>query len=359
VFIGNPAAEMIEILLNPDPAAWRGYCGRHHAALFTHLRGWSSALAAAYDLPVFFLLARAAAAPGDTAGILPLLLFSPPGGTRRLISLPYTDAAGIVADSDAVRRRLLAAALELAAATGAAHLELRQYGRFEIVPPLSALTDWQCTAHSFKIGLDRLLPATTAELWDDLPAKVRNQVRKAWRCGCVVRIGGGELVDDVHGVFSDNMRDLGSPTHGVELFRQVIGQDDLRARCIVVYHRGVPAAGAMVFEHGGTLFNPWASSLRRLRPICANMLLYWTMLAHGIRQGCRRFDFGRSSPGTSTSRFKMQWGAGARPLYWYVFSRNGHEWYPSNESLVSEDWKRMDLADSRREGPAIRRWISL
>jgi len=240
VFIGNPAAEMIEILLNPDPAAWRGYCGRHHAALFTHLRGWSSALAAAYDLPVFFLLARAAAAPGDTAGILPLLLFSPPGGTRRLISLPYTDAAGIVADSDAVRRRLLAAALELAAATGAAHLELRQYGRFEIVPPLSALTDWQCTAHSFKIGLDRLLPATTAELWDDLPAKVRNQVRKAWRCGCVVRIGGGELVDDVHGVFSDNMRDLGSPTHGVELFRQVIGQDDLRARCIVVYHRGRP-----------------------------------------------------------------------------------------------------------------------
>jgi len=103
------------------------------------------------------------------------------------------------------------------------------------------------------------------------------------------------------------MRDLGSPTHGVELFRQVIGQDDLRARCIVVYHRGVPAAGAMVFEHGGTLFNPWASSLRRLRPICPNMLLYWTYAGPWHPPGLPSLRFRPLLPGTSTSRFKMQW----------------------------------------------------
>jgi len=350
---------MIEIIQNPDPAAWRGHCGRDSAALFTHLQGWSGALAVAYDLPIFFLLARTAGAPGEVAGILPLMLFSPPGGPRRLISLPYSDAAGIVADCEPVRHRLLASALELAAVTGAAHVELRQYGRAGIAPPPSAINDWHCTAHSFKIGLARLLPATSAGLWDDLPAKVRNQVRKAWRCGCTARIGDDELVDDFYGVFSENMRDLGSPTHGIDLFRQVMAQDDLRARCVVVYHRGVPAAGAMVFPHGGTLFNPWASSLRRLRPVCPNMLLYWTMLSHGIRQGCRRFDFGRSSPGTSTSRFKMQWGADARPLVWHVFSKRRHDWQPSWESLVSEDWKGMDLAASRRQGPAVRRWISL
>ena len=40
-------------------------------------------------------------------GILPLLLFAPPGGQRRLISLPYTDSAGILADSEEIQRRLL------------------------------------------------------------------------------------------------------------------------------------------------------------------------------------------------------------------------------------------------------------
>jgi len=89
------------------------------------------------------------------------------------------------------------------------------------------------------------------------------------------------------------------------------------------------------------------------------MLLYWLMLCQGVQRGCRRFDFGRSSHGTATYRFKLQWGAAMTPLTWHVFSRPTHHWHPADETLVDEDWKIMDLAASRLQGPSIRRWISL
>ena len=89
------------------------------------------------------------------------------------------------------------------------------------------------------------------------------------------------------------------------------------------------------------------------------MLLYWTMLADGADNGCCLFDFGRSTPGATTCRFKLQWGAGMKPLVWHVISRGASSWDPRNESLVDDGWKRMDLEASRRQGPAVRRWISL
>lgn len=347
----------VEIVINDSFDEGRCPCSRHDQALFTHLPGWSRTLAATYDLPLFFLQARASGA-AEPAGILPLLLFSPPHSPRRLISLPYTDAAGIFADSWDTGKLLLKNALELAEETGAMHVELRQYDRLPPEVCAVAQDHWIHAEHSFKIGLKRPLPDTEASLWNDLPAKVRNQVRKARRCGCVGRIGGKELLADFYAVFSENMRDLGSPVHAFELFENVLKLMPY-VQCVVIYCWDVPAAGAMVFKHGGMLSNPWASSLRRFRPDCPNMLLYWTMLSHGIASRCSRFDFGRSSPGASTCRFKMQWGARPEPLYWHVFSKKPHTWQPDNEALVDEGWKKMDLEASRRQGPAIRRWISL
>jgi FemAB-related protein (PEP-CTERM system-associated) len=349
---------MIEIVENRDHEGWRDYCVRHPSAQIAHLWEWTTAVAAVYDLPAFFLLARQTGMPIRSAGLLPLVHFAPPDGPARLISLPYTDGAGILADNQTAGNQLLAAALHLAEKLDASHLELRQYGQ-ALFDPKSAEPAWFHHAHAFKVGLQRLLPASTAALWDGLAAKVRNQVRKAWRCGCVGRVGSVELLDDFYAVFSENMRDLGSPTHPQNLFRRLIEEHTLGARFLVVYNQDLPVAASMVFTMGDTLGNPWAASLRRYRPICPNMLLYWLMLCQGVRSGCRRFDFGRSSHGTATCRFKLQWGATMTPLTWHVFSRPAQHWHPADETLVDESWKSMDLPASRLQGPSIRRWISL
>ncbi len=344
---------MNERILDPDPAAWDAYVSVHPLGVYAHLHGWIETLASTYELRPFRL---ALASGGRISGLVPLVLFAPPGKERRLISLPYTDAAGIIADDADVAVDLLQAALGLAADLGAEHLELRQAGDVFFRPhePDSAITH---RPHSFKTGLVRDLPPSSAELWTGLDAKVRNQVRKARKSGCRAETGGIELLDRFYRVFSENMRDLGSPVHAFTLFQTMAAS--LAGRIFLVSMAGEAAAGAIVFEKGATLFNPWASSLRRFRPQCPNMLLYWTMLAFGADGGYRRFDFGRSTPGASTCRFKLQWGAEMEPLVWHVFSRRGSHWDPRQESLVDAAWKSRDLHASRRQGPDIRRWISL
>lgn len=349
---------MIEIVHDNDFSGWRDYCLRHPFRQYSHLPQWANALAEVYALPAFFLIARQAGTPEHACGVLPLLHFAPPDAPPRLISLPYTDGAGILADNPAAGNELLAAALELAGKLAVSHLELRQYGEAMFTPGLFA-PDWVHQAHAFKVGLQRPLPDATATLWDGLPAKVRNQVRKAWRCGCVGRVGGAELLDDFYAVFSENMRDLGSPTHPPAVFDRLLAGNGGEARCLVIHSKDTPVAASLVFASGDTLCNPWAASLRRYRPVCANMLLYWLMLCHGVRRGCTRFDFGRSTYGTPTCRFKAQWGAKMVSLTWHVLSRPSQQWHPAQETLVVESWKHLDLAASRLQGPAIRRWISL
>ncbi len=356
----DPARVTIDIAGIESAQFWSSYCAGHPGGLFSQLPGWCQALADTYRLPLFVLRARETGPGGATVGLLPLLLFAPPAQSKRLISLPYTDAAGVLADSDAVRHRLLLAALQLAEELAADHLELREYRPAPAAgPPPDMDSRWACRDFDFKIGLQRTLPETTDELWASLGPKVRNQVRKAERCGCRCTIGGRELLDDFYSVFSENMRDLGSPTHSGELFRRLFARDEPSARCLVVYCQNIPAAGALVLHQGEILANPWASSLRRFRPRCPNMLLYWSMLRLAVEERCRRFDFGRSSPDTATHRFKKQWGAEPRRLCWQVFSKTTPHWRPDNESLVDEQWRLMDLAASRRCGPARRRWISL
>lgn len=352
--------DMIEIVLNPGQIAWDNYADANGNAIFSHRFAWGESIAAAYQLPIFRLAAKHRNGDQVIAGILPLVLFAAPDRDIRLVSLPYTDAAGIAADDMATGAKLLDATLDLAGELGAVHVELRQAGipLFQC-PKENAGVHWRHTAHTFKTGLRRPLPKSTGELWSLLPPKVRNQVRKARTCGCTVAIGGPECVDDFFTVFSENMRDLGSPVHEPDLFRLLLGKHSIGPRVVVVTLAARPVAAAIVFTHNATLYNPWASSLRHCRPSCPNMLLYWAMLELAVASGCHWFDFGRSSPNAATCRFKRQWGAMLQPLTWHVFSRPPYSWNPHSETLVDESWKMLDLPTSHRNGPARRRWISL
>lgn len=350
---------MIEISATTEKELWNQYSAENVAAKYSHLFDWGERLATTYSLPIF-RLAALNTQTNHIRGILPLVLFGPPGKAKRLISLPYTDAAGILADDSESGRSLLLATLTLADELGADHVELRQDGALQsFYQQQKTIDSWCYAPHNFKTGLLRPLPPSVDTLWSGLSSKVRNQIRKAQRCGCIVKTGGVELLADFYAVFSENMRDLGSPVHAPELFQSLIGSESLRTAIIVIYLHAKPAAAAFVLLHNETLYNPWASSLRRYRPFCPNMLLYFSMLEYAVNNYCTWFDFGRSSPDASTCRFKLQWGAKMKPLGWHVFSRKPHDWDPRRESLEYDNWKSIDLERSRQDGPAIRRWISL
>jgi FemAB-related protein (PEP-CTERM system-associated) len=241
----------------------------------------------------------------------------------------------------------------LADELGVRYLELRHEQPVEH----PALTE-RMTA---KVHMRLALPARADELWEGLPAKVRNQVRKGQKCGLTVAWGGAELLDEFYDVFSRNMRDLGTPVYGRGLFAGVLRHFPGQAEFCVVRSEGKPAAAALLLHGTGVTEVPSASSLREYNLTCANMMMYWNLLERAVRRGQAVFDFGRSGADSNTYRFKKQWGAEPCPATWQYYVRRGTigAVRPDNPRYgrAIRIWQRLPLGLTRLIGPVIVRGI--
>jgi FemAB-related protein (PEP-CTERM system-associated) len=198
-------------------------------------------------------------------------------------------------------------------------------------------------------------------LWDQLSAKVRNQVRKGQKGDFTVHWGGAELLDEFYDVFNQNMRDLGTPVFGRGLFGGVLRQFPDRSELCVVRDGARPVAAALLLHGWGVTEVPSASALREYNPACVNMLMYWHLLERAVGRGQEVFDFGRSSEDSPTYRFKKQWGAAACPAEWQYHLRRGtigtmRPDNPKYQRLIGV-WRRLPLWLTRRIGPRIVRGI--
>ena len=88
------------------------------------------------------------------------------------------------------------------------------------------------------------------------------------------------------------------------------------------------------------------------------MYLYWNILRTAIEKNYRIFDFGRSSKDAGTLKFKKQWGAIEKQLYWYYDLQDGNnlpELSPGNKkfSVAIAMWRKMPIFITKIIGPAI------
>jgi FemAB-related protein (PEP-CTERM system-associated) len=263
------------------------------------------------------------------------------------VSLPWLDYGGILADGPETSRHLLDAAVARARADGASFIELRSVEK--VHPDLPTRED--------KVTLVlELGPADT--VWRHLDPKVRNQVRKAQRARLTCQFGREELLPDFYRVFARNMRDLGTPVWSVVLFESILKAFPKTSEIALVRMGEKAIGGGLVLSFRDTVYMPSASSLRSHFHLCPNNLLYWEVIKRACETGHRSFDFGRSTVGSGTYRFKEQWGAAATPLHWQYVLLNGKKiprLNPSNPRFKAfvEVWKRLPVRLATWLGPRI------
>lgn len=366
-----------------DQALWDGYVRRHaHASLF-HLFGWGDAIRKTYGHATYHLMLmargpagegvlRGAEAAGHVAGVLAVVHLKHALFGNCLVSMPFSDAGGILADSREAEERLLAEVIRLGQETGAALVELRHEHLLESCDEASLDALCRPTRHkplqvatrSHKVRMLLNLPETSEGLLKSFKSKLRSQINRALKEDFVSRTGGLELLDDFYEVFTVNMRDLGSPVHSAKLMQQCLIEFPEHARIIAVYRSARPVAAALVVGFRNVLRNPWASSLREYASLGPNMLLYLRLLQHACDHGYRVFDFGRSSAGEGTYKFKEQWGAVPAPLYWHYLSLDGRAPDPEGTGkarfeMATRCWQKLPVAVTKFVGPRIRKHISL
>ena len=325
------------------------YLEAHHGASAYHAPAWLDVIHRSFGHDTRYLVAESA---GSICGVLPLVFFKSRVFGHFTVSMPFVNYGGVLADHADAARALLARAIEETRKAGGSYLELRHTAR--LFPELPA--------RSHKVAMTVALEGTPEHQWQRIDRKVRNQVRKAEKSGLDSEDGGIELLDAFYAVFSQNMRDLGTPVYGVRFFSEVLSTFPEATRVFIVRHAGRPVAASIVHFRGPTIEVPWASSIREFNPLCVNVLLYWRMLQFATDRGFRTFDFGRSTPNEGTFHFKQQWGAQSHELVWEYWMADGKplpNLSPSNSKfgLAIKVWQHLPLSVATTLGPVIVRNI--
>ncbi|MDZ7697294.1 MAG: FemAB family XrtA/PEP-CTERM system-associated protein [Deltaproteobacteria bacterium] len=350
-----------------EAPAWDEYVNRHPQATLYHLYGWRNVIEKTYGHQTYYLTAikeRDSQYPipnTHLVGVLPLVHLKSLFFGNSLISMPYVDLGGILADDDEIGQDLLTRAIKLGQKLKAHTIELRHS---HLPSRLNSTNCVPVVSRSHKVRMLLDLPDHSEALMKSFKAKLRNQIKKPMKEGLFAKVGSEELLKDFYTVFSKNMRDLGSPVHSEKIVRHVLAEFPNQARIVVVYRDKQPMACSLTIGFNEVLENPWASALREYSRLSPNMLLYWTMLEYACNNAFARFDFGRSTPGEGTYKFKKQWGAKPNPLHWHYISLNDHQLAdaPDDKSRFEpliKYWQKMPVPVTRAIGPMIRKHIGL
>lgn len=340
----NSTPTIVE-LAESDYGRWDAYVAQEKRCSVYHLSAFKKVVESTFGHRCIYLMA--VDTENQIVGILPSVQLKSTLFGNFLVSVPFFNYGGAVAQDVTTENMLMEQLNQKARLLGAEHIEYRDINKREQLP-----------AKTEKNSLFLRLPQTADSLWDQIGSKVRAQIKKSMENNFTFKSGGAELLDDFYRVFSINMRDLGTPVYSKAFFRNLLADTDINSTLGVVYFNDKPISCAYLIGHQDTLEIPWASTLRDYNRLNANMYLYWNVISLAIEKQYEFFDFGRSSKEAGTFKFKQQWGAEPSQLYWHYWLASGGDLpqiNPNNPKfkLLVAVWKRLPIGIANLLGPMI------
>jgi len=325
---------------------WDQYVESHEEGCIYHLTSWQSIIKKQFGHESTYIYSMND--NGNINGILPIVQLKSFLFGNYMVSVPYFNYGGVLSESKNIATELMLKAGDLARDKTSSHVEFRDTQVYE--------GDWGLREDKVVMLLD--LPEDSEILWKNIGTKVRAQVKRPQREPVSTKHGGLDLLDDFYQVFAQNMRDLGTPVYSKSFFKSILETFPNNAHIVCVYHSDEPAAAGFLIGYKNRMEIPWASALRKFNKISVNMLLYWEVLKYSTEQGYQQFDFGRSTINAGTYRFKKQWGAKPKQLYWHYWLAEGQDvpkMNPDNPKykLVISIWQKLPVWLTKIIGPPI------
>lgn len=327
---------------------WDAYAGRHAEGTVFHSLKWQGILDRSYRRPHFHLSVR----DGDRIlGLLSLYKVRGLAGKANLYSLPYTAYGGMLADGIDAARHLQDGALEIAKRESAGMVILRN-----TADPGLGLPGIDTNVHFAKP-----LGATEEACLESIPRKSRATVRKSIsNHGLSYEVSGdwGALWE-LHAV---NLKRLGTPVFPKEFFRQIMEAMGPDADILFVKYQGKSVCGVMNF-YFRDVCNPYFSgALAEYNFTGCNNYMYYALMCHALKRGCKHFDFGKSRRASGSFDFKVNMGFEPRTLpFQFIFNTRSDlpTFNPSNPKLALflKLWSAQPLWTSKLVGPILNRFL--
>ena len=331
-----------------DQVLWDSFAQAVEGGSFFHRFGWRGIFQAVFGLTTYYLVAERS---GVIVGILPLVHQQSLMFGNALISSPFCVLGGPLALDVDASSALDDAAVALARKFRVASLEYRS--RVASRMGWSVKRDLYATfVRELSADHDRNLLA--------IPRKQRAVLRKAIQSE--LRGSVEPNVAAFFRVYSESMRNLGTPMFPVRYFDCLLKTFAGSCDIVVIRDRGVPMSAVMNFYFKDTVLPYYGGGISQARNNGANDLLYWEVMRRAVDRGFRRFDFGRSKAGTGAFAFKKNWGFEPEVLeyeYWLPAGAKIPSKNPTNPmyATLSRIWKRLPLPVANFIGPFLIRGL--
>ncbi|UCE75374.1 MAG: FemAB family PEP-CTERM system-associated protein, partial [Methanomassiliicoccales archaeon] len=284
-------------------------------------------------------------------GVLPLFLMKSIIFGKRLVSIPFGPYGGICASEEKAKEALLAKAKSITIDNKLDYLELRFPNQPDVDLP----------QYNLYYNMILELDDNPEVVWTKFDKKVRNSTRKAVKSGLSFSMGREHLKDFYH-LYAVNMRELGTPVHKYDFFKNLLDEFPDKVYVAMVRHENKAVAGMVLLTFKEKMISGWAASDKRYLDMNPNNMLYWDTIKFGCEKGYKSFDFGRSLEGSGTYKFKKKWATIPKRLY-YVYYLNKAteipEVHPSNPKYEKSirRWQKLPFWVTKVLGPAIRKNI--
>ena len=353
----NDKSVTIRLADDSDQARWDDFVLHHPDASPYHLFAWKQSIESAYGHECHYYYAEK---HNKIEGILPIVQLRLFPFIDEMVALPFCDLGNCISKTTEAQDALFNEAIQLNTNRKTINIQLRG----DLTPSETIRSLFKAITND-KVRMLLNLPPTADHLLNSFKSKLRSQVRKAEKNGVLFEWGSTEDIDGAYHVFSKNMHELGSPVHSKSFLKAVLRNYGDRSKLGLAIFEGCIIGMGIILLGGKSVSIPWASTLRDYNRLSPNMLLYWNFLKYSADNGFACFDFGRSSEGEGTYKFKKQWGAKPIPLVWYEHVGNGQV---KNKDVSANSWKRelaasiwskLPLSVANTIGPHLRKYISL
>jgi hypothetical protein len=293
------------------PDDWGGFAAAH--GTFYHQPEWTECLRRIFRFRVDYFSARA---EGQLRGLLAMAQVPALLGPRRLVSLPFSYAAGALAHDHETVSALGEAARERARELGIRRVELKSRGEHQPAPGYQRSTHYS----TYEVPTE----GGEAALWGRLhPSSTQRSIRKGQKAGLIVRRS--ESTEDW--LIMAELEERTAHGHGLpapprRFFTdgcQRLQGSDLAALYLAFTAEGVPAAAITLWKGPKSWIYAFGASDPAQLEHRPNHVLIWTAMQDAAAAGCR-FDLGRAAPEQEgLVEFKRRWGGQALPLaydYW-------------------------------------------
>lgn len=333
-----------------DAVAWNSFVNFHPQGTVFHQIEWKEVVEQTFGHQSHYLVAEQDGHKQIT-GLLPLFEIKSRLFGHSLVSVPFAERGGLLADTPETARQLLDQASSLVSRQNAEYLEFRNTEPLDHLPTKDLYFSFQ-----------KEIAPDPEENLKAIPRKQRRMVRQGIKNELKASFG-QEYLPDFYRMLAINFHRLGTPIFPYRLFRHFIDQfQDQTSVMIVQDPAGTTIAGVLSFYYQNTVLPYYAGSLSEYRNLAPNDFMYWSLMEHAREHGYTLFDFGRSKADTGSYKFKKHWGFEPRPLAYQYILNTAEEipnLSPSNPKYQRriEMWRRLPFWATKVIGPRIAKYL--